>query len=85
MFWKEFNDNTVGNFRKRKEDSLGLCTSDVSNFIGNIFPKIGTHTPFSAPPPSSLNFLNSKDTRKNDSIAKIDQNQALPTAVQENS
>lgn len=37
------------------------------------------------PPPSALNFLNSKDTRKNDSIAKIDQNQALPTAVQENS
>ena len=34
---------------------------------------------------TSLNFLNSKDTRKNDSIAKIDQNQALPTAVQENS
>lgn len=85
MFWKEFNDNTVGNFRKRKEDSFGLWTSDFSNFIGSIFPKIGAHTPWSAPPPSALNFLNSKDTRKNDSIAKIDQNQALPTAVQENS
>lgn len=84
MFWKEFNDNTVGNFRKRKEDSFGLWTSDFSNFIGSIFPKIGAHTPWSAPPPP-LNFLNSKDTRKNDSIAKIDQNQALPTAVQENS